>query len=148
MRATTFRLRINHSQPESSPNSNANLNVEFLVRDRINCKQIDLLAAFEHDVGHREAALDKLHVTLDDVDFGLQIQEAPMHHWLSINQIKFTVKYHSRGSNVPKQYVNVKIPVELADEVDKVLEKKLLGYRSRAEFVAEAVRDKLIQVRK
>ncbi len=49
---------------------------------------------------------------------------------------------------MPKQYVNVKIPVELADEVDKVLEKKLLGYRSRAEFVAEAIRDKLIQVRK
>ena len=49
---------------------------------------------------------------------------------------------------MPKQYVNVKIPVELADEVDKILEKKLLGYRSRAEFVAEAVRDKLIQVKK
>ena len=49
---------------------------------------------------------------------------------------------------MPKQYVNVKIPVELADEVDKVLERRLLGYRSRAEFVAEAVRDKLIQVRK
>jgi hypothetical protein len=26
--------------------------------------------------------------------------------------------------------------------------KKLLGYRSRAEFVAEAVRDKLIQIKK
>jgi len=49
---------------------------------------------------------------------------------------------------VRKRYVNVKIPVELADEVDKILEKKLLGYRSRAEFVAEAVRDKLIQVKK
>ena len=49
---------------------------------------------------------------------------------------------------MPKRYVNVKIPVELADEVDKILDKKLLGYRSRAEFVAEAIRDKLIQVRK
>ena len=49
---------------------------------------------------------------------------------------------------MPKRYVNVKIPIELADEVDKVLEKKLLGYRSRAEFVAEAVRDKLIQIKK
>jgi metal-responsive CopG/Arc/MetJ family transcriptional regulator len=46
-----------------------------------------------------------------------------------------------------KRYVNVKLPVELADEVDKILEKKLLGYRSRAEFVTEAVRDKLIQVK-
>lgn len=47
-----------------------------------------------------------------------------------------------------KRYVNVKIPVELADEIDKILERKLLGYRSRAEFVAEAIRDKLIQVKK
>ena len=50
--------------------------------------------------------------------------------------------------HLPKRYVNVKIPVELAGEIDKILEKKLLGYRSRAEFVAEAVRDKLIQVKK
>ncbi len=49
---------------------------------------------------------------------------------------------------LPKSYVNVKLPVELADEVDKIIEKKLLGYRSRGEFVAEAVRDKLIQVKK
>ncbi len=49
---------------------------------------------------------------------------------------------------MPKQYANIKIPIELANEVDKILEKKLLGYRSRAEFVAEAVRDKLIQVKK
>ena len=40
---------------------------------------------------------------------------------------------------------SVKLPVELGDEV---LEKKLLGYRSRAEFVTEAVRDKLLQVKK
>jgi metal-responsive CopG/Arc/MetJ family transcriptional regulator len=50
--------------------------------------------------------------------------------------------------DVSKKYVNVKIPVELADEVNKILDKKLLGYRSRAEFVAEAIRDKLIQVKK
>jgi len=49
---------------------------------------------------------------------------------------------------LPKRYVNVKMPVELADEVDKILEKKVLGYRSRAEFVSEAVRDKLVQVKK
>jgi hypothetical protein len=75
-------------------------------------------------------------------------KEAPMRHRLSIILIRFAVELRSRGTNVPKQYVNVKIPVELADEVDKILEKKLLGYRSRAEFVAEATRDKLIQVKK
>jgi hypothetical protein len=40
------------------------------------------------------------------------------------------------------------LPAELANEVDKIVQKKLLGYRSRGEFVAEAVRDKLIQVKK
>jgi metal-responsive CopG/Arc/MetJ family transcriptional regulator len=42
----------------------------------------------------------------------------------------------------------VKLPVELGDEIDKVLEKKLLKYRSCGEFVIEAVKDKLIQVKK
>ncbi len=50
--------------------------------------------------------------------------------------------------NVPKQYINVKIPIELANEVDKILDKKLLGYRSRAEFITEATRDKLLQLKK
>jgi len=39
---------------------------------------------------------------------------------------------------VPKRYVDDKIPIELADEIDKILEKKLLGYRCRVEFVVEA----------
>lgn len=47
-----------------------------------------------------------------------------------------------------KRYINVKLPVELADEIDGIVEKKILGYRSRAEFVSEAVRDKLVQVKK
>jgi metal-responsive CopG/Arc/MetJ family transcriptional regulator len=42
---------------------------------------------------------------------------------------------------MPKRYVNIKLPVELGDEVDRILERKLFGYRSRAEFVAEVVRD-------
>jgi hypothetical protein len=36
-----------------------------------------------------------------------------------------------------KRYVNMKLTVELADKVNKVLEKKLLWYRSWEEFVAE-----------
>lgn len=49
---------------------------------------------------------------------------------------------------MPQQYVNVKIPIELAEEVDKIIEKKTLGYRSRAEFIAESVRQKLIEIKK
>jgi hypothetical protein len=69
-------------------------------------------------------------------------------HRLSINHIKAFDLSVQEDTRLPKRYVNIKLPVELADEVDKILEKKLLGYRSRAEFVAEAVRDKLMQVRK
>jgi hypothetical protein len=59
----------------------------------------------------------------------------------------FGLKASAESMHMPKRYVNVKLPVELGDEVDKILE-KILGYRSRAEFVAEAVRDKLLQVKK
>ena len=74
--------------------------------------------------------------------------EALMLHTLSINHIKAFDLSVQEDTRLPKRYVNIKLPVELADEVDKILEKKLLGYRSRGEFVAEAVRDKLIQVKK
>ena len=48
---------------------------------------------------------------------------------------------------MPKRYVNVKLPEELAKEIDKLVEKTVYGYRSRAEFIAEAVRERLIQVK-
>ena len=37
-----------------------------------------------------------------------------------------------------ENYVIIKIPVELVDEIDKMMGK--FGYRSRAEFVKDAVR--------
>jgi hypothetical protein len=87
-----------------------------------------------------------LQVALYDVDFGFQGSTyAP---WVIHYSDKICGRVFIKRITVTKHYVNVKIPVELADEVDKILDKKLLGYRSRAEFVAEAVRDKLIQVKK
>ena len=74
--------------------------------------------------------------------------EALIIHRLSINHIKAFDLSVQEDTRLTKRYVNIKLPVELADEVDKILEKKLLGYRSRGEFVAESVRDKLIQVKK
>jgi len=47
-----------------------------------------------------------------------------------------------------KRYVSVKLPAELADEVDRILERKLPDCRSQGELVAEAVGDKLMQVKK
>jgi len=48
----------------------------------------------------------------------------------------------------PKRYVNIKVPEELADEIDKILKERKLGYRSRAEFIAEATRQRLMEIRK
>jgi len=40
-------------------------------------------------------------------------------------------------------YVSIKIRKELAEVIDEVIKDGKYGYRSRAEFVAEAVREKL-----
>lgn len=51
-------------------------------------------------------------------------------------------------SDKPRQYINLKIPQELADEIEKLVKDRKLGYRSRAEFVIEASRQRLIDIRK
>ncbi len=45
-----------------------------------------------------------------------------------------------------EDYVTLKLPRALADEVDHVIESGLLGYRSRAELVSDAVRRRLEQL--
>lgn len=42
-----------------------------------------------------------------------------------------------------KKYTNVAIPEELAKFIDRHIEENKLGFRSRAEFVIEAIRNKL-----
>ncbi len=41
------------------------------------------------------------------------------------------------------KYTNVAIPEELAKEIDDYTKKSKMGFRSRAEFVIEAIRAKL-----
>lgn len=45
------------------------------------------------------------------------------------------------------RYVSVKIPKELMDEIDKIVSSGILGYRSRMEFIKDAVRDKILRLR-
>ena len=52
---------------------------------------------------------------------------------------------HERGE--ASGYVSVKIPKELMDEVDRIVSAGTLGYRSRIEFIKDAVRDKLLRLR-
>ncbi len=42
-----------------------------------------------------------------------------------------------------KNYVNVSIPSELVYLIDKTWKKSKKGYRSRAEFILEAIRKKV-----
>lgn len=46
------------------------------------------------------------------------------------------------------KYVNVSITEDLAKLIDKTLKDAKLGYRSRAEFISEAIRDKINKVTK
>ena len=41
------------------------------------------------------------------------------------------------------KYTNIGIPEELAREIDILIKKLKLGFRSRAEFVTEAIRQKI-----
>jgi len=41
------------------------------------------------------------------------------------------------------EYVSLKIPKALADEIDRIIQSGTLGYRSRAELVADALRRKI-----
>ncbi len=43
-------------------------------------------------------------------------------------------------------YVTLKIPKALADEIDHVIESGTLGYRSRAELASDAIRRRLEQL--
>lgn len=45
------------------------------------------------------------------------------------------------------RYVSVSIPEELIKEIDKVLEKSKFGYESRPEFIKEAVRRRLEELK-
>lgn len=47
-----------------------------------------------------------------------------------------------------KRYVNIPLPEELAKQIDKVIETAELGYKTKSEFIKEAVREKLIELSK
>ena len=41
------------------------------------------------------------------------------------------------------KYVNISITEELAKKVDRFMDETKMGYRSRAEFMSEAIREKI-----
>jgi metal-responsive CopG/Arc/MetJ family transcriptional regulator len=45
-----------------------------------------------------------------------------------------------------EDYVGVRLPKELISEVDRLVNRKALGFRSRAEFIADAIRRRLEEI--
>jgi len=48
-----------------------------------------------------------------------------------------------RGAELASEYITVRLPKELIEEIDEIIKDRKKGYKTRAEFVKEAVRDKL-----
>lgn len=45
-------------------------------------------------------------------------------------------------------YKNIALPDDLVEKIDKIIKKQGLGYKSRGEFVKEAVRNLLKEIKK
>ena len=45
-----------------------------------------------------------------------------------------------------REYTNIALPNELARKIDKVIKKSNLGFKSKSEFVKDAVRGKLLEL--
>ena len=50
------------------------------------------------------------------------------------------------NTEIKDNYVTVRIPKKLANEIDAIMESGMLGYRSRAELVNEAIRRRIEQL--
>ena len=56
--------------------------------------------------------------------------------------------YEIKEKKVNKMgYVTAKIPETLASDIDNIVNKKILGYRSRGEFIMDAIREKLLKIK-
>jgi hypothetical protein len=76
MLTSVFGLGVLKPYPETSADANSDFNVETLTGLWIKSKQINFLTTREHDVGHREALLNQLQVTLHDMNFGFHYYSA------------------------------------------------------------------------
>lgn len=45
-----------------------------------------------------------------------------------------------------RRYTNIPLPDELAKQIDRIIKRGELGYKTKSEFVKESVREKLIEL--
>ena len=50
------------------------------------------------------------------------------------------------GAMPDDNYLGVRLPRELVERVDALVDRRVLGFRSRAEFIADAIRRRLDQI--
>ena len=60
--------------------------------------------------------------------------------------VTFMTSSSRTGFVANEDYVGVRLPKELIAEVDRLVNRKALGFRSRAEFIADAIRRRLEEV--
>ena len=44
-----------------------------------------------------------------------------------------------------KKYTNIPLPEELAKQIEKIIQEANMGYKTKTEFIKEAVREKLVE---
>lgn len=45
-----------------------------------------------------------------------------------------------------RKYINIPLPDDLAKQIESIIEKLELGYKTKSEFVKEAVREKIVKL--
>lgn len=46
------------------------------------------------------------------------------------------------------EYINIPLPEELAKQIEKIIQEANIGYKTKTEFIKEAMREKLIELAK
>ncbi len=60
--------------------------------------------------------------------------------------VAFMNSYTVRETMADEDYLSVRLPRELMAEIDRLVGRKAFGFRSRAEFIADAVRRRLEEI--
>jgi metal-responsive CopG/Arc/MetJ family transcriptional regulator len=64
-----------------------------------------------------------------------------------VDEVNLSFKLGWKMKSEEDEYVTVRIPKQLADEIDEIIRSKTRGYRTRAEMVKEAIRLRIEQLR-
>jgi len=58
-------------------------------------------------------------------------------------QLQFRTRAYMKNTTSNAEYVTLKIPKALADEIDRIIQSGTLGYRSRAELIVDVTRRRI-----